>query len=127
MEILSRLVDTVNNFIILPLKQVLILIFATFERDPGIIPHAAHPLELEDVVELIGSAEGNATQTPKVRFPRTKDVLINGRLVKIKYCDTCMIYCSPRCSHYSICDNCVERFDHHCPWVGQCIGKVPYS
>ncbi|RWR85296.1 protein S-acyltransferase 8-like protein [Cinnamomum micranthum f. kanehirae] len=102
---------------------VLALLLVTSARDPGIVPRASHPPE-EDLGQY--SAEVGGRHTPGLHFSRTKEVLVNGISVKIKYCDTCMLYRPPRCSHCSICNNCVERFDHHCPWVGQCIGQRNY-
>ncbi|KAH0461463.1 hypothetical protein IEQ34_009038 [Dendrobium chrysotoxum] len=101
---------------------VIFLLLLTSGKDPGIIPRNAHPPEPEDEADVSNASAGNHSGPSSL--PPTKDVVVNNIIIKVKYCHTCMLYRPPRCSHCSICNNCVERFDHHCPWVGQCIGKV---
>ncbi|KAL3527913.1 hypothetical protein ACH5RR_012569 [Cinchona calisaya] len=104
--------------------HVLLLLFLTSACDPGIVPRSPHPPE--DVSGYDSSASIEVSGRQSLQLPRTKEVFVNGLPVRVKYCETCMIYRPPRCSHCSVCDNCVEQFDHHCPWVGQCIGKRNY-
>ena len=40
---------------------------------------------------------------------RTQGLVINGKVVTLRYCATCNLYRPPRCSHCKICDNCVDR------------------
>ncbi|KAA8524634.1 hypothetical protein F0562_011057 [Nyssa sinensis] len=88
--------------------EVLVNLIMVSMIDPGIIPRN----DQED-----GVSNG----------ARKTRVTINGVNIKLKYCQICKIYRPPRSCHCAICDNCVEKFDHHCPWIGQCIGLRNYQ
>ena len=77
--------------------------------DPGIIPRQ------------MGNPEAI------FRKKREYNIVSNGSFVKFSYCYTCNIFRPPRTSHCAQCDNCCQRFDHHCMWLGNCIGKRNYK
>ena len=54
-------------------------------------------------------------------------IIQNGIIQKYKFCETCFIIKPMRSHHCFDCNNCVERFDHHCPWLGTCVGLRNYK
>jgi len=78
--------------------------------DPGILPRLARD-------GRTSSMRGKTRETT---------VATTGRTTTTRWNDTCGYFQPPRAHHCSVCNDCVEKFDHHCPWTGTTIGKRNY-
>lgn len=95
---------------LITLLQELFSLFMVSTRDPGIVPR------LQDDHQT-----GEVAQSSRIK---SKRVVVNGVEIRIKFCRICKQFRLRRSSHCATCDNCVEKFDHHCPFIGHCIGLV---
>uniref|UniRef100_K3WKJ1 Palmitoyltransferase n=1 Tax=Globisporangium ultimum (strain ATCC 200006 / CBS 805.95 / DAOM BR144) TaxID=431595 RepID=K3WKJ1_GLOUD len=69
--------------------------------DPGAVPQSALPLAMADA---------------------SKEDIARIEEQKYRTCRRCRQFKPGRAHHCSICDRCVIKMDHHCPWVNNCVG-----
>ncbi|AFZ80251.1 zinc finger protein DHHC domain containing protein [Theileria equi strain WA] len=79
------------------------------QGDPGRIPRDS------DLDEYLAHAEP------------AKLVIINGTKIVQRWCPYCRIYKPPRSRHCYECNACIRDYDHHCPWLSNCIGNDNYK
>ncbi|KAF2072004.1 hypothetical protein CYY_006667 [Polysphondylium violaceum] len=46
--------------------------------------------------------------------------------IKWDFCKKCQKPKPPRTHHCNVCERCVLKMDHHCPWVSGCVGFYNY-
>ncbi|KAJ7704067.1 DHHC palmitoyltransferase-domain-containing protein [Mycena rosella] len=63
-------------------------------------------------------SQSDAPAPPGGRFPPTTAALLPPH----RWCSRCVIVKPYRARHCRVCGTCVLKFDHHCPWIGQCVG-----
>lgn len=99
-------------------------------------PKSELPQALGNDIELGNMAEGNCAADEKDASPaapgdaegiqkRRGCIEESEELLQLqpRWCKRCHLYQPLRTKHCHDCGRCVRTHDHHCPWIGSCVGE----
>lgn len=73
-------------------------------------------------IETTVSSDSASRNNPTLCRVGTLHTVENAELER--FCKPCASIKPKRVHHCSVCEKCVLRYDHHCPWMGTCIGLL---
>lgn len=82
------------------------------EMSAEITEHSQQPAKKMDTI--------NENEEHEIEMTEEDDVVL---FVETKYCTICHLEQPIRAKHCKSCDQCVATHDHHCPWIGNCVGE----
>ncbi|KAJ8263322.1 hypothetical protein COCON_G00157790 [Conger conger] len=92
-------------FVLLVLASVL-LYFAVSLMDPGFV-----------------LTDGDAKFTLGVSEEEQEMIPHTSKTLRQRRCGYCLLQQPMRAKHCQNCKHCVRRYDHHCPWIENCVGE----
>jgi palmitoyltransferase len=97
--------------------------------DPGRVPEWYARLEMErqgmhvpSKIMMIDDAEYKQLAEDAQGGSIEKKLDGSGR-----WCRKCVKVKPDRCHHCRVCQRCVLKMDHHCPWINNCVGYYNYK
>jgi len=105
--------------------------------DPGAIPFTQRWIKAEfGITEetekrfaaLLADPDSEPDRSDNVALVKSLPVVERKKKdAMYRFCTTCNIYKPDRAHHCRMCDRCVLRMDHHCPWIANCVGFYNYK
>lgn len=87
--------------------------------DPGTVPLPQSRVDFSD----IHCAESGTLPLKNLNNLVTVVIFLGFKNVDWTVCTRCETFRPPRAHHCRICQRCIRRMDHHCPWINNCVGE----
>jgi len=95
----------------------------TIMCNPGNVPHQFYLSPTDK--ERYDAAENQ--QAVVDELARNLPIITRSVTGGHRFCEICQLIKPDRCHHCSMCDSCILKMDHHCPWVNNCVGYANYK